>query len=223
MKKATDNPRREVQTRSAVWARTIADMLARAGVRPNTISMLSIFFALAAGALLFLAGKTDFPANSILLVATTVLIGLRLVCNLLDGMVAVEGGLGTPSGKLFNDFPDRIADPVLLVCAGYAAHNTPYAVELGWIAGMLAVYTAYVRVLAGASGAEQRFTGPMAKQHRMALLVVALLTAAVVAGTSTACHGIIITAVLAVIAGGCAITSLRRLLEALREMESDER
>ena len=56
-----------------------------------------------------------------LLVGAAVLIQFRLLCNLFDGMVAVEGGLGTPSGILFNDFPDRIADPLILICAGYAA------------------------------------------------------------------------------------------------------
>jgi len=41
------------------------------------------------------------------------------VCNLLDGMVAIEGGLKTPAGELFNDVPDRISDPLILVGAGY--------------------------------------------------------------------------------------------------------
>ncbi len=41
-------------------------------------------------------------------------VGVALLANLFDGMVAVEGGLGTPSGILFNDFPDRIADPTEL-------------------------------------------------------------------------------------------------------------
>lgn len=38
----------------------------------------------------------------------------------------------------------------------------------------LRVMTAYIRVLGGSCGLEQRFTGPMAKQHRMALLASVL-------------------------------------------------
>ena len=32
-------------------------------------------------------------------------------------MVAVEGGKSTPSGELFNDIPDRVVDPLILVAA----------------------------------------------------------------------------------------------------------
>ena len=38
-----------------------------------------------------------------LLVVAAGMIQLRLVCNLLDGMVAVEGGMKTKSGELYND------------------------------------------------------------------------------------------------------------------------
>ena len=31
----------------------------------------------------------------------------RLLCNLFDGMVAVEGGKRSPNGDLYNDMPDR--------------------------------------------------------------------------------------------------------------------
>ena len=62
------------------------------------------------------------------------MIQLRLVCNLIDGMVAVEGGLGTKTGDVFNDLPDRLADVLLLAGAGYAAREVPHAIELGWLA-----------------------------------------------------------------------------------------
>ena len=62
---------------------------------------------------------------------------LRLLCNMLDGMVAVEGGKGSRTGEIYNEVPDRIADPLLLVPAGYAI-GLPYGVELGWMCGALA-------------------------------------------------------------------------------------
>jgi phosphatidylglycerophosphate synthase len=101
------------------------------------------------------------------------------VCNLLDGMLAVEGGFKGKTGDIYNDLPDRIADVVILVGAGYAVRELAYGVTLGWTAAVLAVFIAYIRMLAGSLGLRQHFMGPMAKQHRMfALTVVALLAAA---------------------------------------------
>ncbi len=59
-------------------------------------------------------------------------IQLRLVCNLMDGMLAVEGGLKTANGDLFNEFPDRIADVAILAALGQAG-GTPLSVRwAGW-------------------------------------------------------------------------------------------
>lgn len=44
-------------------------------------------------------------------------IQLRLLCNLFDGMVAIEGGKKSDVGSLYNEFPDRIADSLLIVAA----------------------------------------------------------------------------------------------------------
>jgi len=70
-------------------------------------------------------------------------------------MVAIEGGKSTATGALFNEIPDRIADPLLLVPLGYAA-GYPW---LGWLMALLAVLTAYVRVLGGGLGQPQDFGG----------------------------------------------------------------
>ena len=96
--------------------------------------------------------------------------------GLLDGMVAVEGGLGSRSGEVFNEVPDRIADPLLIVPAGYAC-GLVWGPELAWTAGLLALLTAYIRALGGTLGLPQSFAGPMAKPHRMATMTIALITA----------------------------------------------
>jgi phosphatidylglycerophosphate synthase len=54
---------------------------------------------------------------------------------------------------------------------GYAA-GYPW---LGWLTGLLAVLTAYIRVLGGALGQPQDFGGMLPKQRRMAVLTLALL------------------------------------------------
>jgi len=210
--------RRDVAARQANWARRLAASLAGAGVRPNTISILSVAFAAAAGACLVFSRSMGTGGGIALLIAALLLIQLRLVCNLMDGMVAVEGGLKTASGEVFNDFPDRIADPIILVCAGYAVRDVSFAVALGWTAGMLAVLTAYVRVLGGATGAGQFFLGPMAKQHRMALMSAALVVAVVL--RARAWDAAVITVALALIVVGCLITIARRVRRIVTELES---
>jgi len=170
--------RRSLATRDAVWPLIIARLLARRGVTPNAVSMLGVAFAAAAGAALAVG-----PAPALVPRAATLLIAagcvqLRLLCNLLDGMLAVEMGLKTPTGELFNDLPDRIADVVILVGAGYAVRGEPYGLALGWSAAVMALLTAYVRVLGGSLGLTQYFAGPMAKQHRMFTVTLAAIIAA---------------------------------------------
>jgi phosphatidylglycerophosphate synthase len=86
-------------------------------------------------------------------------------------MVAVEGGRKSRVGVLYNEVPDRIADSLFIVALGYAI-ATPW---LGWLGALAAAVTAYVRVLGGSLGLAQDFRGPMAKQHRMAVMTLACL------------------------------------------------
>ncbi len=123
------------------------------------------------------------PQRPWLYLLAALAVQLRLLCNLLDGMVAVEGGRGSPVGGLYNEVPDRVADSLFLVAWGYAC-GLP---ALGWATALFAAVTAYIRVLGGALGQVQDFRGPMAKQHRMAALTVVCLVAMVetwIRGTS---------------------------------------
>lgn len=211
-----DSARREVATRKTSWAMSIAKALARTGLRPNTISAASILFAALAGGCLFISADQNGRAVSALFAGAVLFIQFRLLCNLFDGMVAIECGLKTKSGEVFNDFPDRIADPLILLGAGYAARSVFHAVELAWLAALLAVATAYVRLLGGSAGAKQYFLGPMAKQHRMAIMTLAALASAIIP-----CHApMILTGALALIAIGCIITIVRRLRAIVRDLEA---
>ena len=206
---ATDSlsARRPLRSRQSGPARRAAAWLAARGVRPNLISLASVAFALlAGGALVAVRPVQGAAAEAALLAAAALCIQLRLVANLLDGMVAVEGGLGGRTGELFNDVPDRLADPVILVCAGYAA-AVP---ELGWAAATLALLTAYVRVLGGSLGLRQDFSGPMAKQQRMALVTAACLIAAAVCAIDGYREGPLAVA-LGLVVAGAAVTCARRL------------
>ena len=159
--------RRPIASRSTAWAQAAAALIARTPITPNQISLLSIVFAaIGAGALLICPGWLG-------LLTCAICIQLRLLCNLFDGMVAVEHEKGSPVGSLYNEVPDRVADSLLIVALGYAI-AMPW---LGWLGALLAMMTAYVRVLGGALGQVQDFRGPMAKAHRMATMTAACLLA----------------------------------------------
>jgi phosphatidylglycerophosphate synthase len=160
--------RRPLASRSTRWAAILSAGAVRAGLTADRISILSLVFATAgAAALLWLPA----PWN---LAGCAVGIQLRLLCNLLDGMVAVEGGRKSRVGVLYNEVPDRVADSLFIVALGYAI-AAPW---LGWLGALAAAVTAYVRLLGGALGLAQDFRGPMAKQHRMAVMTLGCLLGA---------------------------------------------
>ena len=108
-------------------------------------------------------------------IVTAACVQLRLLCNLLDGMVAIEGGRQSPVGGLYNEIPDRIADSFFIVALGYAV-DVPW---LGWLGALAAAVTAYIRVLGGSLGLPQDFRGPQAKPHRMAVMTAGCLIGAI--------------------------------------------
>jgi phosphatidylglycerophosphate synthase len=171
-------PRRPLKTRQRAWAQGLARVLTRAGVAPNAISMASLVFATAAGICLGWTQRAEGITRPALFLAAAACIQLRLLCNMLDGLVAIEGGRKTVYGEIFNDMPDRFADVVILAGAGYSIATFSWGRELGWLAAVLAVMTAYIRLLGGSMGVAQYFLGPMAKPHRMALLTAACVFSA---------------------------------------------
>lgn len=170
--------RRYLKSREKPWAQSLAAWVCKTGITPNAISMLSIVFSVLAAVCLMKA--SDYPCKMCatwVWAGAAVFIQLRLLCNLLDGMVAIEGGKKSAVGGLYNEVPDRIADPLLLMAAGYCNEWVVklWGIPLGWVAAVLSVGTAYIRVLGGTLTGTQSFIGPMAKQHRMAVLTFACL------------------------------------------------
>ena len=211
--------RRPLKVRSFKYSKRIAKWLSKKDITPNMISIYSLIFA-ALSALCLLALPLSSDAGSWLLpVLAALFIQCRLLCNLFDGMVAVEGGKGTASGELFNDIPDRIADPLILVAAGYATIIVSWGGSLGWCAGLLAVMTAYVRTLSTSIGAPTDFRGPMAKQHRMALMTVACLLTAIEPYLWP--QGYVLLSTLLIVITGSVLTVYRRTRAAYVYLENN--
>lgn len=173
--------RRPLKTRDWPFFKNLAAWLARLGVTPNAISVASIGFACAAGLSLVTTSLLDVSEQRGYWLLAAAFIQLRLIANLLDGMVAVEGGKGGPTGDLWNEAPDRISDAAIFIGAGCAATGGPL---LGWAAALIAVFVAYVRALGASVGAGQIVLGPMAKPHRMAVMTFACVLLAIFPVTS---------------------------------------
>ena len=210
--------RRPLKSRNTRWAVRCAQILIRFHVRPNHISILSVVFAALAGVSFLLLNRIGGSVQIVLFLTAAACIQLRLLCNLLDGMVAIEGGVRSPAGDVFNELPDRISDVVVLVPIGYALPNLPWARELAWSAALLAVLTAYIRALGASLKMPQDFSGPMAKPQRMFVVTAGcLLSCLEVLGHRS---GNVMSVALVIVAIGSLITVLRRTVRLIRWLEA---
>lgn len=145
--------------------------MAEWGVSPNSISLAGMVAGiLAGGAFAATQLLPDFWRPAFFLAAA--LIQLRLLANMLDGMVAVQTKTDSPVGELFNEIPDRVSDSFTIIGAGYALGGSA---ELGFVATCLAIFLAYLRAQGKVAGAHQEYCGPLAKPQRMFLLTVVAL------------------------------------------------
>lgn len=161
-----DFSRRPIASRNTKWAAEVTRRLVARRVAPNHISIASVVAAALACGAFALAGGAGPVWAGILLIIGAALTQIRLLCNLFDGLVAVEGGMGSPDGAFWNEVPDRLSDLLILAGFGMAAGSP----ALGLLTGALAIFTAYLREFGRAAGLGSDFSGPGAKSHRMAVV-----------------------------------------------------
>jgi phosphatidylglycerophosphate synthase len=153
-------------------------------------------------------------------IAGAAFVQLRLLANMLDGMVAIQAQRASRLGELYNEVPDRISDAAVLIGLGYAEGSDPVA---GYSAATVALFVAYVRAAARVAGAPQDFSGPMAKPQRMFLVTVVGLYSGLAPVTWQphwlAGHFGLPTAMLAIIFVGGLFTAARRLSRAARHLQ----
>jgi phosphatidylglycerophosphate synthase len=202
--------RRPIATRNRKWAQSATSWLASRNVSPNAISIAGMCACIVAGLALSL---TSVEYNRVFWFVAALGAQLRLTANMLDGMVALASCRDSKVGELYNEVPDRVSDAAVFIGAGYAWGGN---VVLGYIATILAIFTAYVRAAGKIAGAPNEFCGPMAKQHRMLVITIACLYSMVVPRSWQIFHfdnlkiGVMALA-LTVIIGGCLVTVFRRL------------
>ena len=210
--------RRPIATRNQRWALSATTWLASRNVSPNAISIAGMCACIVSGLSL---GLTSVQYNRVFWLIAALGAQLRLTANMLDGMVALASGRASKVGELYNEVPDRVSDAAVFIGAGYAWGGN---VALGYIATILAIFTAYVRAAGKVAGAPNEFAGPMAKQHRMLVITIACLYSVVVPRSCQILHlddfdmGIMSVA-LTVIIAGCVITVLRRFKRIARALK----
>jgi phosphatidylglycerophosphate synthase len=214
--------RRPIASRERrIWQKMAAFLAAR-HVSPNAISIAGLIFGIAAGLLL---AATKFAESAwlqrVLWLGAAAGMQLRLVANMLDGMVALASRKASRLGELYNELPDRVSDVAILIGAGYAVGGLS---AFGYIAACVAILTAYVRAVGKAAGAANLFVGPMAKPQRMFVLTIVALLMAVLPSNWQPCWGDLhvgfYTIGLALIIVGGLLTVFRRLALIVRHLES---
>jgi phosphatidylglycerophosphate synthase len=205
--------RRPIAARSWWTSQTIADWLVRRGVSANAISIAGMVAGLFAGVALAATSYLDGPAQRAAWVAGGLLIVLRLLANMFDGMVAEAAGTATPVGELYNEVPDRVSDAAALIGLGYAAGGSPV---LGFLAALAAMFTAYIRAMGKGAGAGQEFAGPFAKPQRMWCVVGCAAWCGLAPADLLPAY--LAAIVVGVIAAGSLLTALRRLSRIARRL-----
>jgi phosphatidylglycerophosphate synthase len=206
--------RRPLKSRGTRWAAASARAVLATGISADGVSIIGVIVSIVGAAALI----TGFGAPWHFLIGAAA-VQLRLLSNMIDGMIALEGGRKSSYGPIYNELPDRIEDSLLLIAAGYSA-DPELGLLLGLLAALLAAICAYVRLLGGTLGQPQDFSGPMAKPHRMFALtlglVAALLGALIGGGASNPGRWLMLA--LAIIIAGTLATIIRRTLRIAKQL-----
>jgi len=216
--------RRPIAARRLGVFREVSSWLAARNVSPNLISVAGMVAGMLAGVCFAMTPLMPSGERALWAGGAALVLG-RLLCNMLDGMVAIERGIASKLGELFNEIPDRVSDAATLIGFGFACGGDPF---LGGVAAALAVFVAYVRAMGAITTGLNDFRGPMAKQQRMFLVIVSALFLAAAPFSwrpevAVWDHRLgLPSLVLVVICIGCVLTSLRRVSGTVRALGEGE-
>lgn len=191
--------------------------LARLGVRPNHITLLSLFIALGAGVALAL-GMFMLGAWLLVLAAT---------CDLLDGLLAREIHAGSRAGAFLDSFADRCAEGLVFGGLAFFGHGS----ALTWIAIwalLSSLLVSYARARGEALGVDVK-VGLMQRPERTLMLILILFAAPILAVFSPADAPLATSALvvygiglIAFLSSLTALTRARHTLRALNRQKSDD-
>lgn len=164
--------RRPIAMRASRTVQALARFLAKRGVSANSVSIASIACALLAAIAMIAAGMRG---GLLPFVVAALLVFARGICNLVDGLIAIENDGKSATGAFLNEAPDRIADVLLFTALGLAWNWSWMGLSAGLAVSTLCIGTAYLRALGKTLTGEDDFRGPLAKPHRIGVLIFGLL------------------------------------------------
>ena len=153
-----------IKPRLQAMIRPVVNALARAGVRPNTVTIVACLGSLAVGAVV---GSARGGMSLLLMPAW---LFARMALNAMDGLLAREHAMSSRLGAVLNEMGDVVSDLGLYLPLVWVAPASSVAV-VGFSLG--AVLTEFAGLLGLAVGSGRRYDGPMGKSDR-ALLVGSL-------------------------------------------------
>jgi len=144
------------------WQRAFGPIVAlcvRYRVHPDVFTYGALILSGIAASALVQAGSNQ---SWLWLVPPCVL--LRLVFNLMDGLVARARGLADSWGEVKNEFGDRIADALIFLGLGYAGYTDARLVE---VVIALVLLVSYLGILSKTVGGPRVYKGAFGKGDRM--------------------------------------------------------
>lgn len=161
----------DLRSKSLMVTEPLAALAERAGATPNAISLISMAFALAAGAVYYLsAGGTS------LLYIAALMVLLNAVFDAVDGALARRIGAAEARGDFLDHVIDRYADMAILtgiVLAGYVSE------AVGIFAVMGVLLTSYLGTQAQALSLGRLYGGVMGRADRLVLILAATIANAI--------------------------------------------
>lgn len=160
-----------LRSKSRAIAEPIAAAAEWAGITPNQLSVLSVFFAAASSVFYYLSSS-----KAILLYMAALMVFLAALTDMADGALARRTGSADRKGDFLDHVIDRYADILIIsgiLFAGYA----PWPV--GFLAVIGILLTSYIGTQAQAVNFERYYGGMVGRADRLAMIIVATIANAI--------------------------------------------
>lgn len=162
-----------LRSKSRAIAGPIAAAAERAGITPNQLSVLSLFFAAASAVFYYLSSS-----RGILLYLAALMVFLAALTDMTDGALARMTDRADRKGDFLDHVIDRYADVLMLsgiIFAGYV----PW--PAGFLAAVGVLLTSYIGTQAQAVNFERYYGGMVGRADRLAMIIIATIANAIYA------------------------------------------
>lgn len=145
----------------------LAEIVDRAGLTPNMLSVLSLFFSSLAFLFYYLSAS-----DHRMLFAAAIMVMLNGIADAVDGALARRMGYADRRGDFLDHVIDRYSDVLLLsgiIFAGYVMW------EIGLLAVVGVLMTSYIGTQAQAVSLRRCYGGMLGRADRLVFLIIATL------------------------------------------------